>query len=142
MASRTRRGSIRAALLAVITLVSAPACYRSYVITTMLGPKPTKLEPRAPTAVEVLSSGSPTRPHVDVALLHAHVDNFHDRGVLIEALRTEAAGLGCDAIVIANVIWPNADATCVVYVPQAPEACADSNCSSSRAEARLLGAKE
>lgn len=95
---------------------TATWCYRSYVVTTMLGPKPTQLQPRESMTVEVLSSGAPARPHLDVALLHAHVDNFHDRGALIEALRTEAAGMGCDAIVVANVIWPNADATCVVYV--------------------------
>lgn len=114
MALGTRTCKRRAAI-GVVALLAAPACYSPYVSSTPLNPEPPHLRPRKATAVEVLSSGPPIQPHVDVALLHAHVDGFHGRDELVESLRAYAADMGCDALVLGNVTWPNADATCVVY---------------------------
>jgi hypothetical protein len=85
-------------------------------------PPPHALPSRPPTGVEILSSGPPTRPHTDVALLHfwwfptyecPNRGYIGDLGVLAK-LRKEASAQGCDAIVLGSAA-AYSSATCVVY---------------------------
>jgi hypothetical protein len=108
---------------------------RTVVKDTPINPSPRALQPRAPEAVEVYTSGAPTRPHVDVALLEAtqsHGIGPRGMGVILDNLRERAGAMGCDALVLGaaidhrgaepgtglEFIDPNAtirEATCVVY---------------------------
>jgi hypothetical protein len=77
--------------------------------------------PMSPTtAMDIYTSGPPTRPHVDVTLIGAA------RGVLqtsltelFEQLRARAQQLGCDALVLSGAVGRNEVevlvGTCVAY---------------------------
>jgi len=112
----------------------------TFVDFTPLNDPPRALSPRAPESVEVLSSGAPARPHVDVALVEAeqtHSLNEQGTGLMIRRMREQAAALGCDAIVLGGTTdhqgaqpgsgWDLLDpgatkrqATCVVYEDSEP----------------------
>jgi hypothetical protein len=107
----------------------------TFVEFTPINSPPHLLSPRSPESVEMLSSGSPARPHVDVALLEVeqtHSFNEEGTGLMIRRLREQAAAMGCDAVVLGGVTdhqgaqpgsgWDLLDpgstkrqATCVVY---------------------------
>jgi hypothetical protein len=107
----------------------------TFVDFTPLNDSPCPLSPRSPGSVEVFSSGAPTRPHVDVALVEAkqtHSLNEQGTGLMVQRMREQAAALGCDAIVLGSVTdhqgaqpgsgWDLLDpgatkrqATCIVY---------------------------
>jgi hypothetical protein len=122
----------------VIAGVMGSACAmatRTVVRDTPINPSPRALQPRAPGAVEVYTSGPPTRAHVDVALLEA-TQSFgrgpSGMGIILDNLRERAGAMGCDALVLGAAIDrpgggtgtgvepidPHAtirEATCVVY---------------------------
>ncbi|MEA2697875.1 MAG: hypothetical protein QOI66_2146 [Myxococcales bacterium] len=107
----------------------------TYVGFTRINDPPYPLSPRAPRSVEVFSSGTPARPHVDVAVVEAeqtHSLNEQGTGLMIRRLREQAAAIGCDAIVLGGSTdhqgaqpgsgWDLLDpgstkrqATCIVY---------------------------
>jgi hypothetical protein len=82
---------------------------------------------RPPESVEVLSSGAPTRPHVDVAYLEAEQESGmsgDNTPQFVAKLRIRAAARGCEALVLGGItsdvsVWNNTSsgivATCVVY---------------------------
>ncbi len=69
---------------------------------TQINNPPHAMTPRPPASVEILASGPPTRPHVDVAILQAQQQAYSldDQASMIAQLRETAARLGCDALVI------------------------------------------
>jgi hypothetical protein len=88
--------------------------------------------PRSPESVQVLASGSPLEPHVDVALLEVEQsEGFNRQGTdyMIQRLREKAAELGCDAVYLKDRsahegedAWLDPDSTlllasCVVFTP-------------------------
>jgi hypothetical protein len=107
----------------------------TFVDFTPLNESPRPLSPRALGSVEVFSSGAPTRPHVDVALVEAvqtHSLNEQGTGLMVQRMREQAAAMGCDAIVLGGATdhqgappgsgWDLLDpgatkrqATCIVY---------------------------
>ncbi len=71
---------------------------------TPINPAPAAMATRR-ASVEVVTSGSPERPHVDVALLQGEpTGNADDSATnLIGTLRGVAATMGCDALVFTQV---------------------------------------
>lgn len=69
---------------------------------TQINPAPHAMAARPAASVEIISSGPPTRPHVDVALLQAQQEAYSldNNADMIAKLREQAARLGCDALVI------------------------------------------
>jgi hypothetical protein len=69
---------------------------------------PRAMTPRGAGEIDVFSSGPPTRPHIDVAILSG-------RNASVDELRAYAANRGCDGLVYGgaygNTIW----GTCIVY---------------------------
>ena len=126
---------MRPHLLSAVLVVSLFAGCGTYVGFTPINDPPHALGPRPARSVEVLSSGAPTRPHVDVAVVEVeqtHGLNEQGTGLMIRRLRQQAAAIGCDAIVLGGVTdhqgaepgsgWALLDpgstkrqATCVVY---------------------------
>jgi hypothetical protein len=104
------------------------------------------MTPRPPASVELYTSGPPQRAHVDVALLEVEESSslsLADTNAMMNELRSRAAQIGCDAIVLGGASsrdpglgdaerWLNKDArgrkgftaTCIAYVPEAPVAAA------------------
>jgi hypothetical protein len=107
----------------------------TFVDFTPINDPPHPLSARSVASVEVLSSGPPNRPHVDVAIVEVeqtHSLNAQGTGLMIQRMREQAAAIGCDAIVLGGVTdhqgaesgsgWDLLDpgstkrqATCVVY---------------------------
>jgi hypothetical protein len=107
----------------------------TFVDFTQINDPPHPLQPRSSASVEVFSSGPPSRPHVDVAIVEVeqtHSLNEQGTGLMIQRMREQAAAIGCDAIVLRGVTdhqgalpgsgWDLVDpgstkreATCVVY---------------------------
>ncbi len=101
---------------AFVTLACAPA-----IEYTPLNASRPAMAPRSPESVEVLTSGAPSRPHVDVALIQVEDPPLGvDTSTLLQLLRERAARAGCDALVITNVLALEQDrraiyGTCVRY---------------------------
>jgi hypothetical protein len=101
-----------------------------------LNAPPHPLVPRSAQSVEIYSSSPPTRPHVDVALLHADGGNLAgDTPQIVQSLAERAGQLGCDALFISGASQrPGAPGdlylfdpgsrqllgTCIAYLPQSP----------------------
>lgn len=86
------------------------------------------MQSRRAEAVELYSSQSPIRQHVDVALLEVtQTEDFNEQGtdLMIRKMRETAGEMGCDAIVIGgrsergpgkfSSASHSMQATCVVY---------------------------
>ena len=69
--------------------------------STPINAPPAAMTARAPASVEVFTSGTPTRAHVDVALIQVDPEPLADDSTsnLLVALRGKAAAMGCDAVV-------------------------------------------
>jgi hypothetical protein len=85
----------------LLALLVATGCGTALTQTAINAP-PHAMPPRPAASVEILSSGPPTRPHVDVAILQAQQEAYSldDNNDMIGKLREQAARLGCDALVI------------------------------------------
>jgi hypothetical protein len=101
-----------------VVAAGALAAGCAVVSTTPLNPSPRKLVPRRPEQVEMFSSAPPARPHVDVSFIELNQD-LASPTELITNLRTQAAQMGCDAMVISGRLSSEsknaAYGTCVVY---------------------------
>ena len=126
---------MRATLLLVVLSGALVGGCGTFVDFTPINDPPHPLRARSAASVEVLSSGAPARPHVDVALVEVeqtHSLNEQGTGLMIQRMREQAAAIGCDAIVLNGVTdhqgaqpgsgWDLVDpgatkreATCVVY---------------------------
>ncbi|MGE5182249.1 MAG: hypothetical protein ACM31C_09310 [Acidobacteriota bacterium] len=122
---------MRTSTLLAVVLVTA--CGTS-LTQTQINQPPHAMSPRPAASVEILSSGPPTRPHVDVAILQAQQQAYSldDQADMIAKLRGEAARLGCDALVIngpdngaagtRDTTWTlhGYFATCIAYTDMPP----------------------
>ncbi|MDB4982756.1 MAG: hypothetical protein JWM82_3508 [Myxococcales bacterium] len=117
----------------LLVALGLTGCGTFVTVTPLNGGLPPRPEYRVP--VDVFSSGPPTRPHDDVALLEVeqtHGLNAQGTDVMLHDLRRRAEALGCDGIVLGgfrehaggpdgtawNLIDPSATtlhATCIVY---------------------------
>lgn len=100
---------IRLALL--LGLVSLIGCGINVAFIPMNRP-PRALQARDPGTVEVFAAARPSRPFVDVGLIEVQQESYlsgHDEAALLQRMRVEAAGRGCDGLMI---LGPN-DATVV-----------------------------
>ena len=92
----------RVALLASTLLASGllTACFNTNSVSAT-NPSPRPLTPRPVMSVAIFSSARPTRPFVEVAILKAqqHTAYSGTSDVLL-TMRTEAARIGCDALVL------------------------------------------
>jgi hypothetical protein len=94
----------RGAVLGAAWTVWALGC-GTVVYATPINSAPRPLVPRAPQSVEILVSGPPSEPYVDVALLEVRQDeglNRQGTDYMIQRLREKAGELGCDAVFIKN----------------------------------------
>ncbi len=83
-------------------LLFIAACGSS-ITRTDINPAPKPMPPRPAASVEVFSSGAPARPHVDVAILEVEESSsfsVSDTGEMVSHLRSRAAAMGCDGVVI------------------------------------------
>jgi hypothetical protein len=139
MASRTNTvGLVRMVALAAWV---ASGCGTSVTETYVNGPPGTAI-PRSPRSVRIFTSGPPSRPHMDVALLEVeqtHGLNEQGTALMIDRLRERAAQMGCDAVVVGGIrerdgfppgsgfylLDPGATtlhATCIVFTDRQPAA--------------------
>jgi len=108
------------------------------ISVTPINPARRPLGARPPETVEIFSSGPPGRPHVDIAYLEAEqqtslsVDNTPE---FIHELRSRAADMGCDGLVLGglthaadvatsvigdvNASKKGITATCIIYTAEA-----------------------
>ena len=96
-------------LLALLALVGCGTTVR----TIMINQPPRPMTPRPALEVQLLTSGPPQRPYVDVAYLEAEQDSEWSADATPEfftKVRERAANLGCDAVVIGNPTHRNAGA--------------------------------
>ena len=89
-------------LVYVASALVSSACNDSLYV--QLNAPPHAFAPRSAADIEILSSGPPSRTHVDVGLFRFHGD--------ISFIREEAAKKGCDALMLNTVDT----ATCVMFV--------------------------
>lgn len=88
--------------LACLALAAACACGTS-IRTTVINPSPRAMQPRPPETVELFTSGAPSRPHVDVALIEAEESSglsVAETADMLRELREQGADMGCDAVVL------------------------------------------
>lgn len=126
-------------LLPIVLLAAACGTSTKH---TILNPSPRPMTPRPAETVELFSSGAPTTPHVDVALIEVEESSSWsqaDTPDMLKALRARGAALGCDAVVVGGAAsrdtgindWsatPELEkrarrgfwGTCIVYRPGAP----------------------
>jgi hypothetical protein len=126
---------------AVATVLLAIGCGTS-VSETYINDPPATMAPRGRSSVRIYASGPPARPHMDVAILEAvqsHGLNEQGTNILIDSVRSRAARLGCDGVVVGGIrerdgsppgsgfylLDPGATtlhATCIVFTDKAPPA--------------------
>src|SRR5258708_2949260 len=81
---------------------------------------PRALMRRPATSVELFTTKPPERSFIEVGLITAR-ESFGDKNELMDSIKTEAADVGCDAIVLngdlagGRYIAPGYRATCIVY---------------------------
>ena len=100
----------------VVTVACAPA-----IEYTPLNASRPAMAPRSPESDELLTSGAPSRPHVDVALIQVEDPPLGlDTPRLLQVLRERAAAAGCDAVVVTSITAVRHDrraiyGTCIRY---------------------------
>lgn len=122
----------------LLLLAAVAGCGTKLAFTPLAVP-PRPLQPRAESTVEMFLSSKPKRPYVAVGTIgSAHEGRFStdtSEEVLL-ALRTKAAEVGCDAVVLTSetdreIAWATGnqvssttlktfEALCVVYSESAP----------------------
>jgi hypothetical protein len=95
-------GGVAAWLISISALTMACGVTTT---TTYLRLPPPRAAPRPAQSVEILSSGPPKRPHLDVALIEA-VEESSGTGAttaeIIGKMREEAGRMGCDALILGS----------------------------------------
>lgn len=79
--------------------VLGPGCATTVINSHPLNSAPHPLKPREPAAVEIFTTGPPTRPFVEVALIEARQAGFDEAPVFGE-LRSRAGAIGCEGLVL------------------------------------------
>jgi|GEM_PF-3698277 len=99
------RVAARPALASALAVLIFPACGTSVTETYINGP-PGTLAPRDRHSVRLYTSGPPEEPHADVAILQveqAHGLNEQGLDIMLDRLRTRAAQIGCDGVVVGGI---------------------------------------
>ncbi len=81
------------------------ACGTS-VNETYVNEPPATMTPRGRHSVRLYASHAPERPHMDVAILEVvqpHGLNEQGLDIMLDRLRTRAAQLGCDGVVVGGI---------------------------------------
>jgi hypothetical protein len=89
----------------LVLLLLLLGCGTSVSETYLNGP-PGTMSPRGRHSVLVYASGPPSRPHTDVAILEVsqtHGLNEQGLDIMIDRLRTRAAQIGCDGVVVGGI---------------------------------------
>jgi hypothetical protein len=111
-------------LIAVLATTAVVAGCQATVYYTQLLPPPRPMVPHRVQDVQVLVVTPPAAPHVDVGLLQVTTgDGARTSTEMVARLRTDAATLGCDAILITGIEHqapgrngrPSMQASCIVY---------------------------
>ena len=90
------------ASLVVVVAATVTGCGAS-LQTTQLAMAPHPMAARTVESVELITSGAPQRPHVDVALFEIEQSSdFSLAGTpeMLQKLRVRGAAMGCDAVVV------------------------------------------
>lgn len=85
--------------LLVIAIVGCEPPVPSGVYTPT-NPPPHSVSPRDPDTVEVISTGVPARPYVEIGLIDVEESSSEGMAALVKAMRYMAAKRGCDAVVL------------------------------------------
>jgi len=109
-----------------LVAIFAVGCSGTNIKLIQLNPLPHRTVPKPAAAVEVYSSGPPTRAHVDVAVMNAETA-WDSPEEMFAHLRYTAGANGCDGIVIDHVkqserTLASMTATCIVYRHSGPAA--------------------
>jgi hypothetical protein len=89
----------RYAMFALGVALLGSACATTVINSHSLNPAPHPLKAREAAAVEVFTTGPPTRPFVEVALIEARQAGFDEAPVFGE-LRSRAGVIGCEGLVL------------------------------------------
>jgi hypothetical protein len=107
----------------------------TYASFTEINSPPHEMSSRPPSRIQVFSSGPPSRPYVDVAVIRVeqtHSLNEQSAELMIRRIREQAGAIGCDAVVLGGITDHNGaqpgtalylldpgstkqTATCIVY---------------------------
>jgi len=121
-------------LLALAGFAPLAGC-GTYTSFTPINSPPHELTSRPSCQIEVFSSGPPSRPYVDVAVIEVEqTHSFNEQGaaLMIRRIRAQAGAIGCDAVVLGGITDHNGaqpgtglylldpgstkqTATCIVY---------------------------
>jgi hypothetical protein len=109
-----------------MSLVLLACCGPAAIEVSEINTLPRLVRPRPPEQVEFLASGPPSRSHVDIAILRAHVDTstgvVDSYDAMLARLRVLAGQMGCDALTVTPNNPLDRDgvfAACVVYTDPA-----------------------
>ena len=92
-----------AGLLVLATALLVPACADT-LYNTEIVPSPRPVSPRTADQVEVFVISPPARPHINLGLFQIlRGFNDHTTRDMIASLRGQAAGLGCDALLVTSI---------------------------------------
>jgi hypothetical protein len=106
---------MRVTLLVLLAGCAANFSYRP------LEKAPHATAPRAPAAVELFTSGAPSRPFVEVGLFKGEYllgpgyTTWTDDPDLLRRVRKQAGERGCDGLLVAGGDTNGVRATCVVF---------------------------
>ncbi|HEX7499310.1 MAG TPA: hypothetical protein VF524_03305 [Polyangia bacterium] len=98
-------GAARRGLAPALAMLIFSACGTS-VSETYVNDPPATMTPRGRHSVRIYASGAPERPHMDVAILQVeqtHGLNEQGLDIMLDRLRTRAAQLGCDGVVVGGI---------------------------------------
>jgi hypothetical protein len=97
----------RVTLCLLVLAGSAPlAGCGTYASFTEINSPPHEMSSRPPSRIQVFSSGPPSRPYVDVAVIRVeqtHSLNEQSAELMIRRIREQAGAIGCDAVVLGGI---------------------------------------
>jgi hypothetical protein len=120
-ASGTRRDLRRAMTRSSFILLAAALAASGQSMTyTPLNEPPRRLAPRSPASVEVYSAKRPPRTGVEIGLIEIEHDSpmSAETPDVVVKLRTRAAQIGCDAVLLSDRLHDHR-AACFVYTDAA-----------------------
>ncbi len=85
-------------IITLLALVATSCAVKTSYTPTNTPPRP--LQAKNPSEVQVFTSALPSRPFTDIGLIKAQERAFSSEGQLIPSMRSQAARVGCDGLVI------------------------------------------
>jgi len=86
--------------LALVLAMTMACATESEVTTHSLNASPRRLKPRPASKVTVFTTGAPSRPFVEVAMIEARQGTGSAEKDVFDDLRSQAGALGCDGLVL------------------------------------------